>query len=45
MPEIPDDAPPDTSARGRPMTPIYVAVVIVEVIVLACLWWMTEHFQ
>lgn len=45
MSELVDDPPPDTSARGRSMTPIYLAVVIVEVIVLACLWWMTEHFQ
>jgi hypothetical protein len=36
----------DTSAEDtRRMAPIYIAVIVVEVVTLAAVWWFQEYFR
>jgi hypothetical protein len=42
--QAPDRQPADSSVTDRPMTSIYVAVLVVEAIVLGALWGFSQYF-
>jgi hypothetical protein len=37
-------APPTPPAGERRLGPVYVAVLVVEAVTLAALWWFQSHF-
>jgi hypothetical protein len=40
----PADDAADTQPADRPMGPVYVAVIVVEVVTLLALWWFQTTF-